>query len=331
MNLKKAIISGLKVALPIGLGIYLVIYVYNSLSATEKTELFESFGRANYFWVAISLIFAVLSHVSRAYRWKYLLEPLGHSPSFINSFYTVMIGYIANLVFPRIGEITRCGMMSKYEKIPFNQLFGTVVAERVFDMLILLSITAGVVLFQLDTLGGLLSDFMNSGKDSDNGSLALIILLSGFIIALAVFGVIWKSNHVFAVKVKGIILGFWDGIKTVLVMKNKLLFFAHTLFIWIMYILMFYIVLLSLPETSDISIIAILAAFIMGGLSIVFVQGGIGVYPLAIMQTLMLYGVAKTSGLAMGWIIWTTQTIMIIIVGAFSLIMLPIHNKKKNG
>jgi len=128
-------------------------------------------------------------------------------------------------------------------------------------------------------------------------------------------------------KIKSILIGFWEGAKSIIYMKSSLMFILHTLFIWIMYVLMFYMCFFSLEATSNVPTMGILAAFVMGGISIIFVQGGIGVYPAAVMQILFIYGVSKSSGLALGWIIWTSQTTMILVLGILSMLLLPRYNK----
>ncbi|MBN4062065.1 flippase-like domain-containing protein [Bacteroidales bacterium AH-315-I05] len=327
--MKKKIISTLKIVLPLAFGIFIIWYVYDKLLPAEKEKLFDAIYRANYFWIIVSLGFGVLSHVSRAYRWKYLLNPLGLQPKFLNSFYAVMIGYMMNLVLPRVGEVARCGAMSKYEKMPFDKLFGTVVAERIFDMAILTIIIVSLIFMQLDVLKEVLNSML-AGKSGDE-SPGSFILIAGIVFTIAMAATIIfikKSKHPLAGKIKTLILGFIEGLKSIGKMKDGWKFIMHTLFIWLMYIVMFYICFFALPETSETPLAGIMAAFAMGGISIVIVQGGIGVYPVAIQVTLMLYGVSEGIGQALGWIIWVAQTFMLISIGAFSMIMMPYYNKK---
>lgn len=330
--MKEKLISVLKVVIPLGIGIYVIWYQFNQLTEQQLDEIKASFESANYFYVGLSVLFGFLSHVSRAWRWKYTLEPLGYQNRFINNFFGVMIGYVTNIILPRFGEVWRCVMVSRYEKASFEKLFGTVVAERIADMIVLLMIIAGVVIIQLgqlqDSLNELLSDYLTQN------SITELILKAGVAIvvlgALAFVGwrIIQKSNNSFISRIRGLIQGLIDGVLSILKMKKKWAFLAHTAFIWIMYLAMFYIPFLALPETSVAGVGAVLASFVMASFSIVLVQGGIGVYPVAVAQTLALYGIVYEAGFAMGWIIWVAQTVMIVSFGVGSLVLMPLVNSK---
>ena len=309
----------------------MIWYVFNNLSESEKENVFYSFSHANYLIILLSICFGILSHASRAIRWKYTIEPLGKTPGFWNSFFGVMIGYIANLAFPRLGEVTRPAVVAKYEGIPFNKLLGTIVAERVADLLILGAITITVILMEIDKLRDLLSDTIAQGGDKFSMENVLVL------IAVAVIGggvflffMISKSNNPFFAKIRELFQGILEGVKSIATMKKKGMFLLHTAFIWIMYLLMHYVCFFALEDTADVPFAGVLASFVLGGLSIVFVQGGIGVYPIAIMKTLVIYGVLNTSALALGWIIWTAQTVMIIALGVISIIFIRVINQKKD-
>ena len=326
--MKKVLGNILKVGLPLAFGIYVIYYQYNQLEPEQVETIKKSFREANYFWVFLSLFFGTLSHVSRAYRWRYTLSPLGIQVKFLNSFLAVMIGYVANIVFPRLGEVSRCAVVAKYENQPFEKLFGTVVAERVADMIILLSIIVVVLFLQMDILKDTLADMLSSAGDP--ATLIKKLTVAGVVGALILVGglVLLKiSSHPFILKVKSFAKGLIDGVLSILKMKKKWSFIGHTAFIWIMYMAMFYVPFFALPETATIPLAGVLAAFVMGGLSIVFVQGGIGIYPLFVALVLSLYGVSETSGLTLGWIIWTAQTAMLIGWGAVSLIAMPLYNR----
>ena len=324
--------KALKIVLPIGFGIYLIWYVFNLLSEEEKSELFDAIQQTNYWWIGGSVCLGILSHISRAYRWKYLLEPLGYYPKFANTFFAVMIGYIVNLALPRAGELSRCGALSKYEKLPFNKLLGTVIAERIADMIILGSLIVIVIVSQFSILGDVVKSWIPKDEDPSYYLLiAIMVMCCLSIIVLIAYKYFKKSNSELSNKIKDLIKGLTDGIKSIIKMKRRKEFILHTAFIWLMYISMFYLCFFSLPDTTNVPYSGILAGFVMGGLSIIFVQGGIGVYPAAIMEVLMLYGIARPAGLAMGWIIWTSQTAMILSIGIFSLLAMPRYNKLRNN
>lgn len=330
--MKEKLISILKVVVPLGIGVYVIWYQFNQLTEQQLEEIKVSFESANYFYVGLSVLFGLLSHVSRAWRWKYTLEPLGYENRFINNFFGVMIGYVTNIILPRFGEVWRCVMVSRYEKASFEKLFGTVVAERIADMIVLLMIIAGVVIIQLgqlkDSINELLGDYLTQNSMSE-----LILKVGVAIVVLGAFAfvawrIILKSNNSFISKIRGLIQGLIDGVLSILKMKKKWAFLAHTAFIWIMYLAMFYVPFLALPETSIAGPGAVLASFVMASFSIVLVQGGIGVYPVAVAQTLALYGIVYEAGFAMGWIIWVAQTVMIVSFGVGSLVLMPLVNSK---
>lgn len=326
----KSIFSFLKVALPLAFGAFLIWYVFKDLTPNEKDELSIALHQANYGWVLLSIGLGLLSHVSRAIRWKYTIQPLGKSPRFINSFLTVMVGYVANLALPRLGEVTRPALLAKYENLPFNKLFGTIVAERAADAIILLLIMGGVFFMEFDMLKDMLFGFLEGGSEkfsAEKITLFIILVLVGAGIALFImFG---KAKNPLILKIRTLLHGILEGVKSILKMEKKGAFLFHTVLIWVLYIGMFYLCFFSLEDTSNVPIEGVFASFVMGSLAIVFVQGGLGVFPIAIMKTLVLYGVSKTSALALGWILWSSQTLMIIIIGIASIPLLRLINRKK--
>lgn len=328
--MNKKILDSLKVILPLGLGLYLVYFFYSSLSPQDKKDIVVSFQSANYGWIIFSLFFALLSHLSRAYRWNYTLEPLGYKTKFWNNFFAVMIAYLVNLAVPRLGEISRCGVTARYEKVPFNKLLGTVIAERVADFLILIAITISVVFIQFNVIQGLVLEIVETMSEKASGLITLGIVGVLGLIALVVvyFVLLRKANNHLIEKATGLVKGLYEGVASIFKMEKKWQFLGHTIFIWVMYLLMFYLCFFSLPETKDVPVGGILTAFVLGGFTIVLTNGGIGAYPLAIQAVLLLYGVDKITGGAFGWIVWTAQTLMLIVFGAISFFLMPIYNKR---
>lgn len=328
--MKKKILDSLKVILPLGLGLYLVYFFYSSLSPQDKKDIVVSFQSANYGWIIFSLFFALLSHLSRAYRWNYTLEPLGFKTKFWNNFFAVMIAYLVNLAVPRLGEISRCGVTARYEKVPFNKLLGTVIAERVADFLILIAITISVVFIQFNVIQGLVLEIVETMSEKASGLITLgIVGVLGLIASVVVYFVfLRKANNPLIEKATGLVKGLYEGVASIFKMEKKWQFLGHTIFIWVMYLLMFYLCFFSLPETKDVPVGGILTAFVLGGFTIVLTNGGIGAYPLAIQAVLLLYGVDKITGGAFGWIVWTAQTLMLIVFGAISFFLMPIYNKR---
>jgi len=300
------------------LGGFLVWY---SLTIVSPSELIQYFKDANYWWIALGLVFGILSHLSRAYRWKFLLEPLGYKPKFLNSTLAVLVAYLMNIFLPRAGEVTRAAVMSNYEKIPFEKGFGTIVAERIADLIMMLIIISITLLIQFDFIWELLTKDFNPVK-----SIISLLLSVGFFVGLFLY--IKKGKSKFALKIKKFFLGLKDGVLSIFNMKNKWAFIFHTVFIWGMYVAMFWA---TIPAVNglEVPVGGVLIGFIAGGLSIAATNGGVGLYPVAVASALALFGVDKITGNAFGWIMWTAQTAMIIVFGGLAFLLLPVVNKNK--
>jgi len=269
----------------------------------------------------LSVFFGVLSHLSRAYRWKFLLSPLGYQPRFINSVLAVLIAYIANLGIPRSGEILRATTLSSYENIPFEKTFGTIVAERLVDLLILLIFVLTALVLQFDIIWSVLAE-----KKISPAQLLLVFTLFavGYLVVKKLFV---RSQHPVVLRIKNFFLGLTEGILSLKTMPNKGVFIGHTLFIWIMYLAMFYVIKWTVPATASLGLSAILPAFVVGGLTISATNGGVGIYPFSVALVLSTFGISNELGLAFGWIMWTSQTLMIILFGSLSFFVLPLVNR----
>jgi len=319
-NLRKTIF----ITIPIALGIFLIGNFLARLSPEDKAAIINSFKSANYWWVALSLFFGILSHFSRAYRWQFILEPIGYKPKFANTIMTVLVAYLLNLLIPRSGEIARATAISKYENIPFEKAFGTIVAERVADVLMLLLIIGVAFFSQAELLSNYLFTKSSSAYMQIGG-----ILIAFAILAIIFYRFIKQSTIPFFIKVKEFINGLIEGVISVFKMKKKWVFIFHTIFIWAMYVLMFYVVTFALPETSHLPFSAIIVGFVIGGISMALTNGGLGIYPISVASVLILYQVELNPARAFGWIMWTAQTLMVLLFGGLSLIFLPIYNRKK--
>lgn len=331
--MKKGIINFLKIALPLVLATVLIYFFYGKIDAEEKDKIISAFKRANYMWVWISIIPAILSHVSRAYRWKYTIKPLGYSMRFANGFFAVMIGYLVNLAVPRLGEFSRCVTLSRTEKIPLEKLVGTVIAERAVDFVILISFITTVTIIQYQVISGFLNDALDKLVAKIPGHTILII---GVVVAAGIGYVIYKtmkskSENKIVLAVKKIIKGISDGILSILKMEDKWYFLLHTAFIWAMYVAMFWFCVYALPETAVLSPGAIISGFVLGGIAMVVTNGGVGAYPVAIQTVFAIYSIDTGIGAAIGWIMWTAQTLLILALGGLSFAMIPLFNKKQNA
>jgi len=313
------------ITLPIALGVFLIWYSLSKLTDSDIHSIKTSFRTANYWWVALSLAFGALSHLSRAYRWQFLLEPLGYKPKLANSIMAVLIAYLLNLVIPRSGEVARAASIKKYENIPFKKAFGTIVAERIADVIMLLGIIA--IAFFLQT--SLISSYIF--KDKEESSIYSKILIFGVfpLTIFLIYRLLKKSNNLIIVKIVAFINDLLEGVKSIFKMKKKWEFIFHTIFIWTMYVLMFYVVTFALPETTNLPFAAIIVGFVVGGLSMALTNGGLGTYPVFVASALILYNVDVNPARAFGWIMWTAQTIMVIVFGGLSFLLLPIYNKYK--
>lgn len=328
--MKSTIIKALKIILPLSFGFFLIWLFYDALCEDQRAELFEAFKNANYLWVFIALIFGFLSHVSRAWRWRYLLDPMGYKISFWNAYHALMIGYVVNIIFPRAGEASRAGVISKTEKVPFQKGFGTILAERAVDVAmlgIIVLIALGLQMNKLDLFQAKIDGF-NSGESGCGNSMIFSILgnvvkwgvIAGFagVVGLMLFVKSFRNKVVSFVK------ELMEGVFSIFKTKYKLQFIGHTIFIWVMYVLMFSVCFFSVEETSHLGPDAMLAGFIAGTIGIILVQGGIGVYPAFVGLIVTVYLDADAPGilpeaLALGWIIWTSQTLMMIVLGLISL------------
>ena len=314
MNIKKV----LKTVLPLVLGGFLVWY---SISKISMDVLIGYFKEANYSWIALGLFFGILSHLSRAYRWKFMLEPLGFKPKLTNSVLAVLVGYLVNLALPRAGEISRAAVMANYEEIPFEKGFGTIVAERIADLIMMLCIIAITLFVQFDFIYELLT----KNFDPIKISIGLVVVIIGFYIFSSF---VKKAKKGFLLKIKTFVSGLVEGVTSIFKMKNKWAFIFHTVFIWAMYVAMFWATIPAI-EGLNVPLGGILIGFIAGGFSIAATNGGIGLYPIAVAGALALFDIPTEPATAFGWIMWTAQTAMIIVFGGLAFLFLPIYNKNK--
>ena len=300
---------------PPTLGILLIYYSYTNTTSFERIEIYSSMRSADYKFVLLSICLGILSHLSRSIRWQSMLRPLGYKIKISNSIMSVLIAFLSNLGMPRSGEFLRASSLSYYEKIPFEKSFGTIVTERIIDVIILI----GLLL-----CGVMISSKIEIPKLSISNELILSIISLITLLSI-VYYLISKTN--FKNKFKIFISGLKKGILSVSKINNKPLFVFHSLFIWICYFLMFYVVKFSLPETFDLGFEPLFIAFLAGAMAMALTNGGIGVYPLAIAAVISQYEISYESALALGWIVWTSQTLMIITFGSLSFVFLPILNK----
>ncbi len=319
----KKVLSLSKIIIPLAIGVFFIYLSYQNTTPEDRTNIFKYIKNADYRFVLLSAFFGVLSHISRAVRWKFLLAPLGYRPKTINSVLAVLIGYFSNLGIPRSGELLRATAMDRYENIPFQKGFGTVIAERVVDLVLLVGCIVLALALQYDLIVDYLKienmNFLQMG-------VGFVLVVIGLILFRKYF---LLSTHPIIEKIKQFFQGIWEGMLSIKLMENKGLFIAHTFFIWLMYVLMFWVIKFSIPETVNLGMNAMIPAFVVGGLSISATNGGVGIYPYSVSLVLIAFGISKESSLAFGWIMWTCQTLMIVTFGAMAFFALPLINRKK--
>lgn len=320
--MKKSISKFLKIAIPLAIGLFLIWYSYSRFTPEQISEIKKYFSKANYSIVIVSVLLSVISHVFRAYRWNFMLEPLGYTPKLLNNFMAVSIAYLMNIFIPKSGEVSRAVVINKYENAPFDKTFGTIISERIVDLIFLLGLTTIALILQFDVLYNFLTEIIEPSK---------LIIAFGALAALgALFLLFLKyTNSKLQQKLKDFISGLKDGVLSVFKMKKKGLFILHTFIIWGLYLLSFYVALYALEETSSISVGAVIIAFVVGSFAFAFTNSGFGSYPFFIASILVIYDIPETVGTAFGWIVWTSNIASLILFGALSLFFLPIYNRKK--
>ncbi len=307
--------------IPILLGILIIIYQYNKFTDAQIEEIVGYFKNANYYFVILSVMVGFMGNTLRAYRWKYMLDHLGYESNFANNFMAVNIGYLLNLTVPKSGEISRAVIVKKYNNIPFDKGFGTIVAERIIDIFFLLFFMLLAVLLQYNIVKAFILDKIPV-------QLLTLLFIVG-LVSLIIIILVYKYSKIKMILVlKEKISGLKEGLLSVVHMKKKGAYFFQTILIWMSYVLTYVIATMVIPETSTLTIGAIITSFVVGSIAIAFTNSGFGAYPFLTSKILLFYAIAEPAGTAFGWIIWTSQMLLIIFLGVLSFIMLPIVNRK---
>jgi uncharacterized protein (TIRG00374 family) len=294
---------------------------------------------ADPFWLGASVVIAIFAFISRGVRWIMLMEPLGYKPKLSNTMYALFLGYFANLAIPRIGEITRCGALSNVEDVPFNSLIGTVIVERVIDLIMLFLTIMLVAILEFDMLSSFLMEKiiqpLSANLDYKNfvfltGGVLIVIFLLFFIARKFLFGK--SSNSPLKLKIRKFLKEITAGLQSVLKMKNTGWFIFHTFFIWFLYFLMTWVCFFCLESTSHLDTNAGLFILVVGGLGMSApVQGGIGAYHYIVSQGLQLFDVSSTDGIVYATLVHSTQTLLVIVLGLYGMLMLAIVRKKQKA
>ena len=319
----------------LSIGIVLVWLSFKSVW-TEKDRILESFKSANYFWIFISMLISFFSHFLRAYRWNYLLKPTGHSLNIGNSLGSVLVGYFANYGLPRMGEITRCTLVTKYNKVPFEIALGTVITERIVDMFLLIIIFFLTLFAQFRQLKDLTAEYiyqpmLNKFGNFSSNPAKLAILIGALVIVIGGFYFFRKKfSNVFKGKFGNIIKGFAKGLSSVKDVEGKFQFILLSMAIWVSYFYGLYVCFFAFEGTSHLGQSECLVLLLFGTIGVIFTPGGLGVYP-ALISSLLIYTyhVDQVTAFAFPWMTWTSQFVLIVVSGLISLLVLPIINKSK--
>jgi len=315
-----------------------VLLLWLSFRKLDLHEIWIDIQGAEYSWLVIALFFAILSHIIRALRWNLLINSLGYKTRLSSTFFAVMIGYLANTAVPRMGEFVRCGVLSKKEKIPFNSLFGTVISERLFDLISLFVIIFLVIVFQLDLVGNLMRQLFGPLIETVFSNVWSITFFLAGVFAFFVFlaWLIWKSKEwikslSFYQKLHDFLIGLWQGIISIGKMRQKGLFLIYTVSIWLFYGVMVYMPVLMLNETSHLNFIDGLTILAIGSLGIVApVPGGIGAYHFIVKAILVeLYGIEPNAAGSFAAITHAGQTLLNVIIGGLSYLGMGIISRKQ--
>lgn len=315
----------------------LLIWLSVKQVAPQKDQIVDAFRNANYFWVGIAMVISFFSHFLRAFRWNYLLQPLGHKVRLANATAHVLIGYFANYGIPRMGEITRCSLAARYDKVPFETAFGTVITERIIDFILFLFIFFLTLLFQFKQLIGLANELIFDKlrlrlHNASEHPAQLIVIIAVFVfIIIAFFLLRKKMAGLLKGKLGNMLKGMGEGIGSVRKMDRPVQFVLLSLMIWACYFYSLYFCFFALPGTENLSQSDCLTLLLFGTFGVIFSPGGLGAYP-AIVGGILLYTfhVDAVSAFALPWLSWTSQFVLVVVLGISSLIFLPLYNKKNN-
>ncbi|MEY3577608.1 MAG: hypothetical protein RL394_1193 [Bacteroidota bacterium] len=317
----------------LSLGVFLIWFSTKSFTPNEITKVKQLVFNAKPMIIVPCILILVLSHYIRAIRWKMLIKPLGKSPATSNVFLAVLTGFFFNLLFPRLGEVMKCTLLGKYEKIPVDKLIGTMVAERVLDLICLVLVILLTISTQINLVGGYAKELLDQITSSINASPAAILFFVVLLISIFAIGylIYIKARHSsFLVKINNWIKGIIEGLISVRKVENKLLFLLHTLAIWFLYLSSIRVGFYAMQDLDLLGWVPSLTILTFGSFAMIATQGGIGAYQFAVQKTLLLYGIKEVSGLDFGWLLWSVQTVMLFITGPISMLLLFILNKKSS-
>ena len=319
----------------LGIGIFFIYWFLLKLDSGQKAAIWQSFLEADYWWVAVAMLCSLLSHFVRALRWQLLFHPIGLRPSLTHTFGSVVVAYLGNLAFPRAGEVMRCATLRTSEGIPVEKSLGTVVTERLIDLLAF----ALIVVIGLLAMFGQAKDWLYNTLSEKYDNLPNMVMIAGVLVALAVaaflfYKLFWKKLlHIgLFKKIDDLLRGMVDGVKSILHLggRRTALFIVYSLLIYLLYILGGLIIFQAFGETRWLGFTAAFVVYLFGSVGMTFSQGGIGVYPVLVQLALDIYGISMEVGTACGWLLWGSQQAVVIVVGAAFLIYFSLKKRSTN-
>ena len=314
---------------PLLLGTFILVWVYRDFNFERVGEVLS--GGTDYGWILLSLVFGVFANLFRGWRWKLALEPLNEHPKMANCVYAIFISYASNLVIPRVGEVSRCGVLSKYDGVSFSKSLGTVVSERMIDTLCVGLITGLVLVSQMPVFATFFAETgTNVGRYAEvltSGHFYLILLC---VLAILVLGFFLVRNIALFAKLKGILQNVWQGIVALKDIRNIPLYIIYTAGIWVCYFLEFYLTFYAFGFSAHLGLSAGLVMFVVGTLAVIVpTPNGAGPWHFAVMTMMMLYGVGKEDAGIFALLVHGIQTFLLILLGIYGLSALPFTNKLK--
>ena len=337
--MKKYLVNILKLVISLGIGVGIVYWFVGQMSDSEKQEVIADIKRANYLWVIIPPVIGLLSNYFRSQRWRLLLRPLGYNPGLFNTFFSVMIMYFLNLFFPRLGEVSRCGVLSRYENVPMDKAIGTMVLERLVDVLCLGIIVLILIGTQAEKFWLLWNKIMVNSKEAFGKDIAqhqanpaikygilsaVVIIITGFL----VYRIKQQGLKPLMAEVKQRVMGLLGGLLSIKDIGRPWEFVFHTIMIWVCYFLMSYLSFFMFPETAGLPAIAGFMCLAFSAVAFSLTPGGLGLYPIFMQLILGLYGVVGSAAISMGWVQWSVQTASVMLTGVLSLALLAIFNRE---
>ncbi len=317
--MKKILNNIIKTILPLLLGALILYWLYRDF---DFSKLIEGLKGMNWWWFLLSVVFIVLSHAIRGWRWKLALSPLGYNPRNATCVDSIFIAYGANLIIPRLGEISRCVVLDRYEKVPFVHSLGTVVSERIVDSIMVAIMTVSAIVLQWNVFFTFFNEANSNSKEATSSSTGLVILMVSAVAILALLLLLARKMSIWS-KLKSFIARFWEGMTTLARMKNLKLFILETVGIWFCYFMQFYLCFFCFPFSSDLSIFAAFLMFVGGSIAVIVpTPNGAGPWHFVVASLMVLYGVEASDAQMFALIVHSLQTLMVAVLGVYAWIRL---------